>query len=415
MSEISSDNIISSPTSENEVVTLIKEHSAQARPLVARGGGHFQVYGYQLDSDVLPVSMTQLNRVIDYPSRDMTITVEAGLTFGALQKQLAEEGQRLPIDVPFPERATIGGAIAANVFGSRGYQVGTWRDYLLGFSAVDGSGRLFKAGGRVVKNVAGYDLGKLLIGSHGTLGLLTQATFKVKPIPETSRFLLVTFSDFAKVDLALTSLIQTATIPVATDLLSPAAVSMLNAELPNSLPADSPVLLIAFEGSIREVDWQLAKIQEELSAVCSPLSMSEIDEADTEALWKGLTETFQHQKQTEASPTFSPVLFQANVKPSAIVSFCERAAELGCALQCHTRFGIVRGLLPAAISIRETVSVLRQQAESSTGSLIVIADGLKRGDEPDPFAFDPLLLEYMRKIKKKLDPQQILSPGKLFA
>src|SRR5262245_17199545 len=114
------------------------------------------------------VDMRGLDQVIDFPARDMTVTVQAGITIAKLQALLAPENLQLPIDVSQPARATLGGIIATNASGPRRYGYGTLRDYVIGISAVNDEGNEFKAGGRVVKNVAGYDLCKLLVGSLGT-------------------------------------------------------------------------------------------------------------------------------------------------------------------------------------------------------------------------------------------------------
>src|SRR5262249_36487295 len=126
----------------------------------------------------LAVDLRSLNQVIDYPARDMTVTVQAGITIARLQNMLRGENQRLPVDVPQPDLATLGGALAVNVSGPRRYGFGTLRDYVIGLSAVNDDGQEIKAGGRVVKNVAGYDLCKLFVGSLGTLGIITQVTLK---------------------------------------------------------------------------------------------------------------------------------------------------------------------------------------------------------------------------------------------
>src|SRR5262249_46542958 len=130
------------------------------------------------------LSTAELNQVIDYPARDLTITVQAGITMQKLQETLATENQWLPIDVPSPERASIGGAIACDVSGPRRYGYGTLRDYVIGITIVNDRGEETYAGGRVVKNVAGYDFMKLHTGALGTLGVITQVTLKVKPRPE---------------------------------------------------------------------------------------------------------------------------------------------------------------------------------------------------------------------------------------
>src|SRR5262249_13131056 len=129
-----------------------------------------------------------LHQVIDYPARDMTITVQAGITIAKLQEVLHAENQRLPVDVPLADRATLGGVLATNTSGPRRYGFGTLRDYVIGISAVNDLGEEIKVGGRVVKNVAGYDLCKLFIGSLGTLGIISQVTLKLRPLPEEQAF-----------------------------------------------------------------------------------------------------------------------------------------------------------------------------------------------------------------------------------
>ena len=132
------------------------------------------------------LDLTGLCKIVDYTPRDMTILVEAGVRMADLAAMLAAEGQQLPIDVPRAGEATIGGVVATNWNGPRRYGYGTIRDYVIGIHAVDGRGVAFKGGGRVVKNVAGYDFCKLLTGSLGTLGVITQLALKVKPLPEQS-------------------------------------------------------------------------------------------------------------------------------------------------------------------------------------------------------------------------------------
>ena len=141
----------------------------------------------------IALSTTALNQVIDYPARDLTITVQAGITMKELQATLAKENQWLPIDIP--ETATIGGAIACDVSGPRRYGYGTLRDYVIGITVVNDRGEETHAGGRVVKNVAGYDFMKLHTGALGTLGVITQVTLKVKPKPEALGLMTNSLSD----------------------------------------------------------------------------------------------------------------------------------------------------------------------------------------------------------------------------
>ena len=175
--------------------------------------------GYPLNDDEMEfLSLRQMQRLVEYPSKDMTITVEAGMKLEPLQQLLAIENQQLPIDLPFPNQSTIGGAVATNWSGSRTFGHGTLRDYLIGVTAVDAGGRVFKAGGRVVKNVAGYDICKLLVGSLGTLAVMSQLTFKLRPKPVDASILWCSCSNFETVDRIFERLVSSQTRPVSMDL-----------------------------------------------------------------------------------------------------------------------------------------------------------------------------------------------------
>src|SRR3954454_14472916 len=175
------------------------------------GGGTMLDYGLPPARPGVAVDLRSLDKVVDFPARDMTITVEAGITIARLDEITRAEGLHLPIDVPDPERATLGGAIACNVSGPRRYGYGTLRDYILGITTVNDRGELVSAGGRVVKNVAGYDLMKLHTGALGTLGVITQVTLKLRPVPEERALLVGSNSDVVRFGPVLDRLSQTQT------------------------------------------------------------------------------------------------------------------------------------------------------------------------------------------------------------
>jgi len=130
------------------------------------------------------INLSAINNLIEHSPEDMTVTVQAGMTLVNLQNQLAQNNQWLPIDPPFPEQLTVGNLLAENVNGPRRFSYGTIRDWIIGMKVVLPDGRLIKSGGKVVKNVAGFDLCKLFVGDRSTLGIIVQATFKLLPIPE---------------------------------------------------------------------------------------------------------------------------------------------------------------------------------------------------------------------------------------
>lgn len=353
------------------------------------------------------VSTLQLNRLIDYPARDMTITVEAGMRMDTLQATLAQERQRLPIDVAQPERATLGGALATNTSGPRRYGHGTFRDYVIGISAVDADGRLFKAGGRVVKNVAGYDLCKLLIGSRGTLAIVTQVTLKLRPLPEMSALFWMTLDSFDEIESRLQQLLTSQTRPVAIEVLNPAAAALIAASARCELPVNAPVLCVGVEGSKREVDWQLDVLSQELTAT-GVQECRQVRDHDADRVWESLTEF-----QTCAD---DPLTFEANLRPSQCMAFADRATQLGVAIQVHAGNGLVVGqLLDEAATIANSTTILnelRTMARSQGGNLVVLhCDSEWKSVMPmcgDPEPAWPL----MKQLKRTLDPQGLLNPGR---
>jgi FAD/FMN-containing dehydrogenase len=194
------------------------------------------------------IDIGSMNRVLEYTPEDMTVTVEAGITLAELQRRLAERGQWLPIDPPRPQSLTIGALLAANKSGSRRYGYGTIREHLLGIKVVLADGRVIKAGGKVVKNVAGYDLCKMFAGSRGTLGIIVEATFKVLPKPEKEQFV----KAHASTAEGLAPLLE----KLNASELTPIAIDIYNQE------RNQPALIIGFAGSREDVEWQLNKARE---------------------------------------------------------------------------------------------------------------------------------------------------------
>lgn len=388
---------------------LAENFQGERAPLVPVGGRTSYRSGGPLQGSPLPIVTSELNRVIDYPSRDMTITLEAGMRIEELREILAEEKQRLPIDVPQSHRATLGGAIASNVSGPGRYGHGTFRDYVIGISAVDGQGRLFSAGGRVVKNVAGYDICKLLVGSMGTLAVITQVTLKLRPLAASRGFACVAASDWGQVQRVLERMNTSASRPVALDVLNPRALFQLQKESPLGLENDRPALCIGVEGTERERDWQLEQVQREVTETgCGEVTIQKEDEADR--LWESLVE-FQ-------TASDDPLSFRASLQPSQVVEFLEWAGAKQIALQAHAGNGVVIGHFSDRVTDVESatalVGELRTFVERKGGHLHVLQcdeDWKPRvGVYGRAFPGESL----MKGIKEALDPASVLSPGRFW-
>jgi glycolate oxidase FAD binding subunit len=396
------------PATPSELARFLAENAAGARRRVCPVGGRTALdFGMAAAAPDVLIDLRELARVVDYPARDMTITVEAGLRLAELQRLLAQERQQLPIDVAQPERATLGGAIATNTHGPRRFGYGTFRDYVIGISGVDASGRLFKAGGRVVKNVAGYDLCKLLTGSRGTLAVITHVTLKLRPLPEQIGWHWFQFEFYGEVENVLERLLTSSARPVAIEVLNqPAAELVVNqARLP--LPATGVVLCVGVEGGRREVDWQLDALRREVV----PFGVQQLERVDGAAAVELLAALTDFPVCAD-----DPLAFQANLRPSRCLEFAEQAAALGVAAVCHAGNGVVMGQFPEETATlakaKALLAPLRATARAGDGNLIILhCDAEWQAELPMCGDVEPAW-PLMAQLKRQLDPQGLLNPGR---
>ncbi len=215
------------PGSLEELAAVMRVAQDFRAVVVPWGGGTQQNIGYPPERVDLVVRTERLNRVLIHEPDDLTISVEAGLILGGLRGTLARHGQMLPLDPPRPARATIGGLIATAIDGPRRLGYGTLRDLLIGITVVEAGGRISKGGGMVVKNVSGFDMMKLYLGSFGTLAVIASANFKLLPIPRAAASLLCAFDEPAGAFAALEALQLTQLTPTAAEFLNHGALARL--------------------------------------------------------------------------------------------------------------------------------------------------------------------------------------------
>src|SRR5215813_3634643 len=205
------------PRDATGVAAALQSAAAQNLAVIVRGGG---TKSPERSAAVL-LSTTRLTEGIDHVAGDLVATVPAGATLDAVNDVLCRAGQWLPLDPPRSSRATIGGIIATNDSGPRRHRFGTPRDLIIGIEIALVNGKTAKAGGRVVKNVAGYDLSKLLCGSLGSLAVITSATFKLSPVAAHSQTLVATVSDIRQLGLLARAIAELPVAPTAIELQSP--------------------------------------------------------------------------------------------------------------------------------------------------------------------------------------------------
>lgn len=192
------------------------------------------------------ISLNKLNRVIRHTPQDLTVTVESGTTLSELQRHLAKSSQWLPLDPPGGELLTIQELLDQNLSGPRRFGFGTARDWVIGLKAVLPDGRVIESGGNVVKNVAGYDLHKLLIGARGELAVVVEATFKVTPLPERESFFAACCTDLDTSRQLLSELLSGPLNPHVLDV--------------HTVGTSNPQIVVGLWGSAKEVDWQCGQL-----------------------------------------------------------------------------------------------------------------------------------------------------------
>jgi glycolate oxidase FAD binding subunit len=395
----------SAPSSAAELGELVRRAAADGQAVYPVGGRTALDYGLPPTKPGLVADLRGLNRVIEHVARDMTITAQAGITVATLQEALAGEGQRLPIDAPDAGRATLGGLLATNTSGPRRLGYGTLRDYVLGLSFVNDEGQEAKSGGRVVKNVAGYDLHKLMIGALGTLGVITQATLKVLPAPEEGA--LVTLAcDGDEVGPLLDRLHGSRTRPVCVELLNRRAARAVAAAAHEAEPGSTWLVAAGFEGNRDAVHWQVQQLTREAGG--KGRLVARVGSA-AGPLWRALVETL---------PGWDALLtFKATLLPRAVAAFCRAADGLGdVLLQAHAHSGVVRGAVCATDAGRPEaatmLALLRGRASEAQGGVVV--ERCPAAWKDPAFVWGPPRgdVALMRAVKDQFDPRRLFNPGR---
>jgi glycolate oxidase FAD binding subunit len=393
------------PTTVAELCAIVRRCATGNTAIYPVGGGTMLDYGMPPARVGVAIATNHLNEVIDYPARDLTITVQAGITMEKLQDTLAAENQWLPIDVPSPEQATIGGAIACDVSGPRRYGYGTLRDYVIGITVVNDRGEETHAGGRVVKNVAGYDFMKLHTGALGTLGVVTQVTLKVKPKPEAYGSVAAPFVPGG----------QLASVLAATCATKSRPVSIVTYQHNGRGPGwpDGAVetrwswtVLLNFEGSAEAVRWQEVQAQYELSAVTEnvfalPREVAKID-------WNAASVPRQSIRiKLPSSLVAEFVVFAGGLWESIGISACVATGVI----EITPYNGEQRPDWDATTSARIFRNLFAKTAD--TGGNVELQHGPATWKRDIPVWGRPTAdLALQKSVKRALDPQNLFNPGR---
>ncbi len=397
------------PETAEQVAHIVALANQQGLTLLTRGGGsRINLGGIPEQFDIL-LETTRLTRLLEHETADLTCDVEAGITLAALQAQLATKGQRLALDPPNAQQATIGGILASNASGPKRFRYGTARDIVIGLYVVQASGEIARSGGRVVKNVAGYDLNKLYIGSLGTLGMIIEANFKLQPLPVNERTLLLSFSNAADAMQTVIAIQGSLLTPSAIELIDSAAASDISDFFGLNLPTNGYTLAINFEGSMATIARHMDEAQMLARKNGASLGDDLVGKAQDQ-FWDAVREH-----------TRGPVTCKAVVLVSQVASYFHtieqvcRRHELEAAVVAHAGNGILYiELRPGDATYRlvEAITELRLHAQEARGSMIVerCPVDLKRRisvwGEPGPDFY------LMQRLKQQFDPRGTFVKGR---
>jgi glycolate oxidase FAD binding subunit len=354
-------------------------------------------------ADVL-LSTAKLNRVIEHEPANLTVIVEAGLGLRELQARLAESGQLLPLG---DLTGTVGGAVATNASGPLRLGYGTARDLLIGARVAVADGKLARAGGKVVKNVAGYDLCKLYIGSLGTLGVLVELAFKLAPLPTTRHTHLSAHADPISAQQMVGRLLRSSLRPLAADLLSPAAAASLG------LPASGWTLAILVGGVAATARRQIDDLGR-LALGVGTSSQEVIGSESSDDFWR---------RESALNEEGGPLLAKASVPvpdvPFAVEALGRAARRLGDpAIWARAGSGIVYARWSAAPTAQEASEVAeglsgaRREIAGRGGALVLESSPPLVGDRIDAWGDVGEALGAMRALKAQFDPSGTLNPGR---
>jgi glycolate oxidase FAD binding subunit len=361
---------------------------ASARHQTIELGGHFskRLMGGPAAPSNITISTAAMRRVRKYEPRDLTISVEAGISYCDLNRLLAEQHQMIPLDPSFADTATIGGIVACNCSGPRRRLYGTARDLVIGIEFATLEGKLVESGGMVVKNVAGLDMSKLMIGSFGTLAAIAVVNFKLIPQPPCERTFRFSFAGLEEAVAARDAILKSPLDPAAIDLLNPAAAE-----------AKKPAYMLAVRAGGNAA--AIARYERELAA----MGAQAVPAGEEAAFWRTIGD-------------FTPRYLNAH-KDGAVVRVSCTLKELRAVMQSIPGPAIARagsGVCYAYFKHFGQAAVFAAETAREYSGTVVEFAPENRKEEMDLWPAPGEDLEVMKRIKHMFDPQLLLNRGRLY-
>jgi glycolate oxidase FAD binding subunit len=383
--------LVCHPQSADHIAAALRLCTEAEAAVIPWGGATAMAIGNPPRLADVVIELGKLNRVIEHDQANLTASVQSGITWSVLQASLAPEKQFAPLDAPFPERATVGGIVAANLNGPRRSYYGSARDLVIGMKVVLASGEQIKAGGKVVKNVAGYDMCKLFVGSLGTLGIITEVTLRMAPIPENAATLIAS-GMLTRAERFREELFRSPLLPAAVLLL-------------NDGETEEWRLAVWCEGFEESV----ARHLRDLDAIAARVGMNT-------ATLKGESHDGFWTKSRDFPLQSESLIYRVTLPRAKIFNFTRRVQSwAGLKLSSDLAAGTVWLALPAHRSSLQKFVELIELARQQHGHAVVFAapGELKQGVEV--WGPAPTTISLQREIKRQFDPKGLLNPGRFLA
>lgn len=391
-----------SPRSAEELSRLLSLANEDGLVVAPRGGGTQLSMGNGLRSLDVVADLSALNRVVQHNAADLTLVVEAGITLADLRAALRAEGQFLALDAPLPERATIGGTLAAGASGPLKWQYGSARDLVIGMKVAQADGRITQSGGNVVKNVSGYDMARLHVGGLGTLGIITEVSFKLTPLPRHETTLLARFDSVRECMSVALRIFNSGVMPIAMTAFSGI---VANTVASPGGTADMYALAVRLGGRPRT----LRRMENEtFFAIRERTDRIDRLEEDAGALWSRLAD-FGYPEDDKA-------VMSARIAalPNKIAKVIGGLSKFGdAAILAQPGYGMMNAhWFDGDADLPDTVRGARDIAHRLGGSLIVERAPLEVKDSVDVWDYAGESLEVMKRLKAQYDPNSILNPNR---
>lgn len=391
------------PRDAPELAQILALCNAQNCAVVAWGGGTLQHLGNAPKQYDAVIQTANLNQVIDYAFDDLTATFGAGMTLAEIERVLAEHGQFLPLDVPHPERATIGGVLASGMNGALRLRYGPARDYMLGnrFATVDG--QIIKAGSKVVKNVAGYELHKVQVGAFGTLGILTEATFKLFPKPPAEILMWASFEELRDACAAVGQVWNLPTPPLAIELFNSDTARWIDSNASGAWH-----IAARFGGSKAT----MAAARDLFTSAANENNTRSVETLDdAQKFWRAIAD----MPATLRENFSDALLVRVSVPPKELQNALRILLETPNAPRIFSHgavASIYASFQDASASPETFIATLRARVHDLHGHLVV--EGAPPTVRKQINAWDDVGASFklMQSLKRKFDPNNILNPGR---